>query len=194
MSNDLFEGFPKMARLRREIIVSEKIDGTNAQIFIQSCGTRPNPAALYIGGGYELYAGSRTLWITPQDDNYGFAAWALEHAKDLLALGEGRHFGEWYGRGIQRNYGLAERRFALFNAPRWELNPDRPGCCSAVPILYRGDLDLAPVDAALDRLRREGSAAVSGFMNPEGIIVYHTAAGVGFKQTIEKDKSPKSKT
>jgi hypothetical protein len=30
----IFEGFPKMARLSRDIIISEKIDGTNACVYI----------------------------------------------------------------------------------------------------------------------------------------------------------------
>ena len=31
-----FEEFPKMPRLTREMIITEKIDGTNASIFIQN--------------------------------------------------------------------------------------------------------------------------------------------------------------
>ena len=48
-----FQDFPKMARLSREIIVTEKIDGTNAQICIGENG--------------EFFVGSRTRWITPDD-------------------------------------------------------------------------------------------------------------------------------
>lgn len=33
-----FKGFPKMARLSRECIITEKIDGTNAQICITEDG------------------------------------------------------------------------------------------------------------------------------------------------------------
>jgi H+/gluconate symporter-like permease len=29
-------------------------------------------------------------------------------------------------------------------------------------------------------------------MNPEGIVVWHTAANVGFKQTLKDDGMPKS--
>jgi hypothetical protein len=86
-----FTEFPKMARLTREVIVTEKIDGTNAQIFIGEDGT--------------IMAGSRTRWITPQDDNFGFAGWVDAHRDELLTLGPGRHFGEWWGAGIQRRYG-----------------------------------------------------------------------------------------
>jgi hypothetical protein len=64
-----FEEFPKMARLSRRIIITEKIDGTNAQVFIGEDGT--------------MQFGSRTRWITPDDDNFGFAKWATEHADEL---------------------------------------------------------------------------------------------------------------
>jgi hypothetical protein len=30
-------------------------------------------------------------------------------------------------------------------------------------------------------------------MNPEGIVIYHTAANICFKKTIENDETPKSK-
>lgn len=49
---------------------------------------------------------SRTRWITPEDDNYGFAKWANENKEELLKLGIGQHFGEWWGSGIQRGYNL----------------------------------------------------------------------------------------
>jgi hypothetical protein len=29
-------------------------------------------------------------------------------------------------------------------------------------------------------------------MRPEGVVVYHTAANIAFKRTLEKDESPKS--
>lgn len=44
MTHDFIE-FPKMARLSREVVVTEKIDGTNAQIFITS-GFRDAPGSI----------------------------------------------------------------------------------------------------------------------------------------------------
>ena len=70
-----FTEFPKMARLSREIIVTEKLDGTNAQVLITEDG--------------QILAGSRTRWITPQDDNFGFAAWVEANKEELLKLGVG---------------------------------------------------------------------------------------------------------
>lgn len=175
-----FESFQKIARLSREIIITEKLDGTNAQICIGEDGS--------------FQVGSRTRWITPENDNFGFAAWAYANKDELMQLGHGRHFGEWWGQGIQRRYGLEEKRFSLFNVSRWDNPEDRPRCCDIVPTLYRGMFSQEAIESALDSLRLLGSSAAIGFMNPEGIIVYHCAAGIGFKKTLEKDESPKSKS
>ena len=192
----LFTEFPKMARLTRECIITEKLDGTNAQVLITEDG--------------QLLAGSRTRWVTPEQDNYGFAAWVQAHREELLQLGPGQHFGEWWGQGIQRKYGLTEKRWSLFNVARWclhGLEPQQmptadprivkqqevlPPCCSLVPVLYRGVFTTDACDQALDRLRQEGSVAAPGFMNPEGIVCFHVAANVGFKKTIFHDEQPKA--
>ena len=175
-----FVEFPKIARLSREVIISEKIDGTNASV--------------YIGENGEFLTGSRTRWITPESDNHGFARWAVEHKEELMLLGVGHHFGEWWGSGIQRGYGLpkGEKRFSLFNVSRWGGNAIRPACCHVVPELWRGIFDTQTVCECLDTLRRHGSAAAPGFMQPEGVIVFHTAKGYLFKKTIEKDEVPKT--
>lgn len=171
-----FIDFPKMPRLSREIVVTEKIDGTNAQVYISDDLS-------------EIRAGSRTRWITPEDDNFGFAAWVRDMADDLRNLGPGRHFGEWWGSGIQRRYGLIEKRFSLFNVSRW--SDERPACCGVVPTLYRGMFDTAAIEATLADLIENGSRAAPGFMKPEGVVAFHIAGNVGFKKTIEKDEVPK---
>lgn len=187
-----FIEFPKMARLSREIIITEKIDGTNAQVAIIELDGHAAEGAIYQSGGLALYAGSRTRWITPEDDNFGFAKWAAENAEELLKLGPGRHFGEWWGAGIQRRYDAPEKRFSLFNVSRWEDDAVRPSCCLVVPTLYRGEFTSGAAESALAELRAHGSRAAPGFMKPEGIVLYHVAAGIGFKKTIEKDEVPKS--
>jgi hypothetical protein len=187
-----FLDFPKMARLSREIIITEKIDGTNAQIAIEELDGHPAEGAIYQGDGLALFVGSRTRWITPEDDNFGFAKWAQEHAEELLAMGPGRHFGEWWGAGIQRKYGLDSKRFSLFNVSRWGDDAGRPACCQVVPTLYRGEFTSEAAESAIAELRANGSRAAPGFMKPEGIILYHVAAGIGFKKTLEKDEIPKS--
>lgn len=177
MSAPDFVGFPKMARHSRRVIVTEKIDGTNAQVHITDAG--------------EIYAGSRTRWITPTDDNYGFAKWVEANATELLKLGPGSHFGEWWGSGIQRRYGVPDKRFSLFNVGRWTETPP-PACCLVVPVLWDGPFEHLDVNRVLGDLASGGSRAAPGFMQPEGVVVFHTAARVGFKKTLEKDDEPKS--
>jgi len=173
-----FEPFQKIARLKRQCIITEKIDGTNSTV--------------YIGEDGDFMVASRTRWITPEDDNYGFAKWAYSHQDELLALGPGWHRGEWWGLGVQRGYGLTEKRFSLFNTSRWT-EETLPACCSVVPVLYDGLFSTGAVDNALDNLRSSGSVASPGFMRPEGIVVYLPAARNLFKVTLEKDDEPKSK-
>jgi hypothetical protein len=110
-----------------------------------------------------------------------------------MRLGPGRHFGEWWGQGIQRNYGLKEKRFSLFNVSRWFDADIRPACCCVVPILFRGDFNTCTINHWLNVLQGSGSFAAPGFMKPEGVVVWHTAANMGFKKTIEHDEIPKSK-
>lgn len=169
-----FVAFPKMARWSREIIITEKIDGTNASIFIGEDG--------------EFLTGSRTRWITPDADNYGFSRWAHENRDELMKLGPGHHFGEWWGAGCQRGYGLTEKRFSLFNVSRWA--EDRPACCHVVPTLYRGPMYPGAMDFALSVLEGNSRAA-PGFTDPEGVVLFHVAAGIGFKKTFKKDDQPK---
>jgi hypothetical protein len=191
-----FEGFVKIPRLSRECLITEKIDGTNAQVYIRVLPddeTMPTDTPIVaVRGNLLIYAGSRTRWITPQDDNYGFAGWVERNADGLALLGEGRHFGEWWGQGIQRKYDMSEKRFSLFNVSRWD-GPDCPLCCHVVPTLYRGEFVMDAVNTALEDLQSKGSHAAPGFMKPEGIVVYHTAGRLYFKKTIEKDSEPKSK-
>ncbi len=171
-----FVPFPKIARLNREIIITEKIDGTNASVHVAEDGT--------------VLAGSRTRWITPEDDNFGFAKWVAEHEQELReGLGYGTHYGEWWGAGIQRKYGRTTKSFSLFNVSRWA--DVRPACCGVVPTLYQGPYSQGAIDAALQTLRVNGSVAAPGFLKPEGVVVYHTASGQLFKVTLEKDEQPK---
>lgn len=175
---NLFVGFPKIHRVSRACVITEKIDGTNAQI--------------YIGDDGSFLTGSRTRWITPQEDNHGFARWANENKEELLNLGVGRHFGEWWGQGIQRGYGLKEKRFSLFNTERWADASVRPACCHIVPVLYEGIFDTAAIEECVAKLREYGSCAAPGFMKPEGVVCFHCQGYFALKKTLEKDDAPKS--
>jgi hypothetical protein len=172
-----FIPFPKLARLNRDIVITEKLDGTNAQVYITDDGS-------------DMLVGSRTRWITPEADNFGFARWCYENRDELMKLGPGSHFGEWWGKGIQRGYGMEEKKFSLFNTHRWK--DSRPACCDVVPILYEGPFSEGAVVTTVDWLRSSGSVAVPGYMKPEGVVVFHTAANLCFKVTCVDDNKPKT--
>lgn len=168
----VFEAFPSIPRLKRGCVISEKIDGTNAQVYVPE-------------DDGPILAGSRNRWTTIEDDNYGFARWVADNTDELRKLGPGRHFGEWWGVGIQRRYGLTEKRFSLFNVGRW--SSERPACCHVVPVLYAGPFTTNAVDEQLAALEAGGSVAAPGFMQPEGLVVYVTAARALYKATLGGD-------
>lgn len=175
-----FRAFPKIPRLFRDCVITEKIDGTNAAVVVADDGT--------------VSAQSRNRSITVDDDNYGFAAWVTRNAWPLVSiLGPGYHYGEWWGGGIQRGYGLAkdDKRFSLFNVARWG-ESDLSGVPGLGLVLMDFTFSTAMVSLIVDRLREYGSQAAPGFMRPEGVIVWHEAARQMFKVTLEKDDEPKS--
>lgn len=197
-----FQEFRKIPRLNREVVVSEKIDGTNSQVFILAKDKLVQDMTGDFAGYGDLiiaendtqimFAGSRTRWITPEQDNHGFARYVKENSEELFKLGEGYHFGEFWGSGIQRGYGLpkGEKRFSLFNVSKWSDDAVRPKCCYVVPVLYKGLFDTNSIKATLEDLKKHGSYATP-FMNPEGICIYHTASGGYFKVTVEGDEKGK---
>jgi tRNA-binding EMAP/Myf-like protein len=85
-----------------------KVDGTNG--------------AIHALPGGAFAAQSRTRLLTPDDDNYGFAAWAHGRAAELCAglharLGRAVVYGEWCGRGIQKRTAISRiegNAFAVF--------------------------------------------------------------------------------
>jgi len=183
-----FVGFSKIPRYSRECIITEKIDGTNGCIYIADNFDAITPDS---GRIVPFLCGSRSRWISPEDDNHGFAKWAYGNVLELMRLGPGFHFGEWWGQGIQRGYGLKEKRFSLFNLKRWGDPFVRPTCCYVVPEIIRGEFCTTTVHQGLETLRALGSHAAPGFMKPEGIVIYHTAGNLMFKKTLEKDELPK---
>jgi hypothetical protein len=175
------------------VCITEKIDGTNALMHITDDG--------------RLYAGSRNRWLTPgkTSDNYGFAAWCLENEPELLKLGPGYHYGEWWGSGIGRGYGRTniggqpDRTLSLFNTLRWGIhNPNTPSCCSVVPVLYSGAFTGKEHTDAEAQLHLNGSVAqaqlmvergwlhIPTFMRPEGLCMYFFMSDQTFKVVFDK--------
>lgn len=215
-----FPPFPKILRLSNQYVtITEKIDGTNAQICIEETNIGllkakfvydkfiDTEAKAFYLDVYRIKVGSCKRWIFPNEfeskaDNFGFAQWVWENLEEIIKLGPGQHFGEWWGQGIQRNYGLNHKRFSLFGTKRW-LNPylareygreydgeavDFPTCCDLVPVLshFKG-FDTEQIKVTFDNLKFKGSKAAPGFMEPEGIVIHMN--GVLFKKTFENDES-----
>ena len=178
MSDLIFEKFQSIKRLKRNCVITEKLDGTNAQINFDING--------------DILCGSRKRVITPEDDNYGFARWAHENKDELFKiLGEGRHYGEWWGQGIQRRYGMDKKMFSLFNSGRWRKSDlEEVDQLNVVPVLYAGEFTTDVVNEAMDSLKPE-SIAAPGYKNPEGVIVIHSQIKQMFKVTFEHDDTGK---
>lgn len=183
MTEPEFRAWPSTPRLFRDIVITEKIDGTNACVIVSEDGS-------------EVWAQSRKKLITPDDDNAGFARWVAENAGVLAdVLGPGYHYGEWWGSKIQRTYGLVngDKRFSLFNVSRYaDVELDMVPGLGLVPVLYEGPFSFEVIRGALFYLEMEGSHAAPGFMNPEGIIVFHKAAQQVFKVLLENDDISKT--
>ena len=184
----MFKPWPKITRLenRKPPIFTEKIDGTNACVIVAYHYQNPdaNAIASVVNNGeiLSIWAQSRTRLITPENDNYGFAKWVRSNSEELLSLGVGYHFGEWWGQGIQRGYGLTEKRFSLFNTRRWgPHNPNTPKCCHVVPIIH-----VETPREARNYLDDVGSLAAPGWMKPEGAVMYEPDTDTCFKIIMDK--------
>lgn len=181
MSMPDFKKWPSIMRLSSEVCyITEKIDGTNAVIHVADDGI--------------VLAGSRERWLSNDDgtppeknkDNFGFGQWVYERRSDLVKLGPGTHYGEFHGKGIQRQYGLADRRFASFEYWRNDIAID--GVC-VVPILLTCEPIGDPWDAVVETLKRNGSALYHGFMNPEGVVItFKEMKSAKFKRLCDKDR------
>lgn len=165
----MFKAWPKIPRIEnKKEFYTEKIDGTNACIIILEDGT--------------FACQSRSRIITPDDDNFGFAKWAYENKDELMKLGVGYHYGEWWGLGIQRGYDQTEKKFSLFNTKRWgDHNPNTPSCVSVVPTIHANS-----IEEAKEKLITNGSYAAPGYMKVEGIVIFDYLTQSYYKAIIDK--------
>lgn len=172
MNNVEFKAWEKIPRENPfTVTITEKIDGTNACVIIND--------------GNIAGVQSRKRFITTEDDNYGFAKWVEDNKTELITMGDGYHYGEWAGPGIQKNpLKLDKKHFFLFNTLRWnENNHNRPNCCDVVPVLYHGELKPDTIPELLEVMKEDG-------VTREGVIVYYHAFRKYTKHTI---KSPNGK-
>lgn len=166
-----FQAWPKIPRaVLGDVVITEKMDGTNACVIIEN--------------GEIVGVQSRKRMITPEDDNHGFAGYVERNKEMFLKLGDGRHFGEWVGLGINgNNHEFPEKRFYLFNTRRWgEHNPPPEGLY-VVKKLYHGPYSEQAVDDTMNALL---SSYTKG--KPEGCVVYFLRLDAMEKHTFEYSK------
>ena len=185
-----FRSFSKILHITKlRMSITQKIHGSNAQILIYKDENDQ----------LQIKAGSRSRWLTESDDNYGFCKFIMANSQEFIdALGEGRHFGEWAGKGINSGEGLEEKRLVLFNWRRW-MHEKLPTNTTVVPVLYDGILSIDAINDAMDKLKEKGSHLVPGFNKPEGIVIeidgnfyknVFDAEEVQWKQTTKRIKEP----
>lgn len=183
-----FKEWPKIPRgQNEEITITEKIDGTNACIIVE-IGTDGQPHVIGMQSRSNLLAYKENgEWIRCLDEagkpreNYGFAAWVIDNEETLSILGEGYHYGEWAGPGIQKNpHNLERKTFFLFNSDRWrDGRQQRPEGVECVPVLYEGPEYV--YDDGVDGLEKATTVMMSKLWydakdkgyHPEGVVVWY---------------------
>lgn len=166
---------PRAGSKGETIVVMEKMDGSN-------CG-------IHIKDDTIVGIQSRNRSISPnadgnQNDNFGFARWVHENQEELLKLGDGSHYGEWCGEGIQKNpHKLVGKHWFLFSNPFRPVET-LPECVSKVPVLYVGD-DSDEIMRIFVKLYTDSKE--QGY-KAEGIIVYYPKQKRREKITFEMMK------
>lgn len=176
-----FKEWPKIPRGGKgeTITITEKIDGTNACVIVQETSIGPivvgcqSRTKLLSYREIEQYedAINVTGW-RDLGENYGFSAWVKANAEELSKLGEGYHYGEWAGEGIQKNHHNIEgKKLFLFNSERWrDGRQERPAGVECVPVLYEGEKGDHTIDNVMDDLWHH--AKHEGY-HPEGIVIWY---------------------
>lgn len=210
-----FEAWPKTTRLFRDITITEKIDGTNAAIIIRT-GYHVSDVHQFDGewpfwdkeAGHFWFIGaqSRNRLIQPgkTTDNAGFAQWVRDNGLTLARLlGEGRHFGEWWGPKVtKRNYGMSHKVFSIFDVDMWDVQVDQSikhpigdAVLTHTPVLYRGTFSEQQIMDCARTLKDLGSVAAYRFgidgQEPEGICIFHSQSRIVQKFTFDNNDAGK---
>lgn len=201
-----FAKFSSIGRLYRDVTITEKIDGMNACIVIEEligedlyrnavAHVKAMPFNSFEPRGFAVGVQSRKQFLSLDNDIQGLATWVTEHAQELAqALGPGYHYGEYWGKNIQRSYHQKRNWFSLFNTKRW--NKNNVGHIDGlltVPILYSGPYVDWINEMQLHRLETQGSFAAQEVddreldFRAEGIVGWHTALDTYYKVTLEGD-------
>lgn len=195
-----YPSFNKIERLENiYCIISEKIDGTNGLIEINYDSVK---------------FGSKNRYLESHEDNAGFMNFYSYHKnifintakelneKEIEISGETltkyeeiypiHIYGEWFGKGIQRGYGLDKKFFMPFNPEYAELLIEHEVPHIVRPyILYEGKFSEKVATSSMHFLKEEGSYVIPKYMKPEGIVIYFPKYNFYLKDTFE---GPKWKT
>ena len=170
-----FQPWPKISRsVLGDCVMSMKMDGTNACVIIEE------------GKIVGVQSRKRMINVGKDNDNFGFASYVSQNEAKFLQLGEGRHYGEWAGLGIQKNpHNLENKQFFLFDTRRWgEHNPPPEGI-NVVEVLYQGEYTKSKVDEVMNELKTRSET--EGW-KAEGIVVYFPKLSTMEKHTFEYSK------
>jgi len=167
-----YPSFPSIERIENiRCFINEKIDGTNGMIEITKDALR---------------FGSRNTYLSSKEDNHGFYKFCKEYitypVSDIIIRRlypnnpptyPVRIYGEWFGKGIQRTYGLKARYFMPFNP----YHADALTYCGVPYIvypaeLYSGKFSVSQLELCMDDLKLRGSKVIEDYMNPEGVVIY----------------------
>ena len=170
--------FEPWAKIPRAVlggcIISMKMNGTNACIIIKD------------GKVVGVQSRKRMINIGKENDNYGFASYVAQNMEKVLQLGEGRHYGEWAGLGIQKNpHNLESKTFFLFDTRRWGEHNVPPEGIEVVEILHQGEYSRTIIDDVMNTLKTRSET--EGW-KAEGIVVYLPKIKAMEKHTFEYSK------
>jgi len=170
-----FEPWPKIPRaILGDVVVTEKIDGTNACVIVQD--------GVIVG----IQSRKRMLNVGKENDNYGFASYVVQNMDKFLELGEGKHFGEWAGLGIQKNpHNLDAKYFFLFNTRRWGEHHLPPEGIRVVKVLHQGEYTHDTIDRIMNELK---DFSTLHEYTAEGIVVYFPRLDAMEKHTFQYNK------
>lgn len=176
-----FQKFNKIEQFKRmNVLVTTKINGTNSAIYVYKDAKT---------GELDLKTASRTRFIIPEDDNYGFARFVQDNKQEFIeSLGEGVHFGEWAGNGINSGEGLDHKELFLFDVYRYK-DKTLPKNVRTVPILYHGEYSKGIIESLAEDLKKNGSKIVEGFMRPEGMVIQFSGTNHRYKYVFDAEET-----
>ena len=166
-----FEAWPKIPRaVLGDVVITEKMDGTNACVIIEE------------GVITGVQSRKRMINVGKDNDNYGFASYVRQNEQMFLDLGDGKHYGEWVGLGIQSNpHMFVQKFFYLFDTRRWGEHNVPQGDIKVVRVLHHGEYTRQTVDDVMNQLKTD--AFITGY-TPEGCVVYFPKLRANEKHTF----------